>query len=127
MKTLEGLKHELQEDPEVKRAYDAMEPEFSIARELVGVRAANSLKWWTGTGYWLSHGKARGSCCSRTRSFPSWTSWTSAIGRGDRKHWTYLVNPLNPKIPRCQISAVCVSAIENNVARYFRVTAKILA
>ncbi len=40
MKTLEELKGELLENPEVKREYDAMEPEFSLARELVRARAA---------------------------------------------------------------------------------------
>ncbi|UZR29774.1 helix-turn-helix domain-containing protein [Methylococcus mesophilus] len=43
MKTLDELTHELLEDPDVRREYDEMEPEFSIARELVRARAAAGL------------------------------------------------------------------------------------
>lgn len=37
MKTFDVLKRELLEDPEVKREYEAMEQEFSIARELIKI------------------------------------------------------------------------------------------
>lgn len=43
MKTLDELTRELLEDPEVKREYEAMEQEFSIARELIRARGEAGL------------------------------------------------------------------------------------
>lgn len=43
MTTLDELKAKLLENPEVKAAYDALEPEYAIARELIAARARAGL------------------------------------------------------------------------------------
>lgn len=42
-KTLDTLKAELLADPEVKRAYDELAPEYEIARAILRARAASGL------------------------------------------------------------------------------------
>ncbi|MFZ5537818.1 MAG: helix-turn-helix transcriptional regulator [Pseudomonadota bacterium] len=43
MTTLDELKAKLLEHPEVKATYDALEPEYAIARELIAARARAGL------------------------------------------------------------------------------------
>ena len=42
-KKLDDVKRKLLADPSVKEAYDAMEPEFALARELIAARARAGL------------------------------------------------------------------------------------
>ena len=43
MKTLEKFKDELLADPAMRQAYEAMEPEFEIARAIIRARVARGL------------------------------------------------------------------------------------
>ena len=43
MRTLEDLKQELMENPEFVREYEALEPEYQIARQLIALRLARGL------------------------------------------------------------------------------------
>ncbi len=43
MRTLEDLKQELMENPEFVREYEALEPEYKIARQLIALRLARGL------------------------------------------------------------------------------------
>ncbi|MBL7065172.1 MAG: helix-turn-helix transcriptional regulator [Anaerolineae bacterium] len=43
MRTLEDLKQELMENPEFVREYEALEPEYQIARQLIALRLAHGL------------------------------------------------------------------------------------
>ena len=43
MRSFEGFKREMLKNPAIKKEYDALEPEFALARELIGARSKAKL------------------------------------------------------------------------------------